>query len=85
MVTFQYTIKDAVRIHARPAGALVQEAKKYPASIMMKTEKGNADVKKLLAIMSLGIKQGEEITIEVSGEGEEAAATAIQEFLKANL
>ena len=29
MKTFDYTIKDAMGIHARPAGLLVKEAGKY--------------------------------------------------------
>ena len=29
MKTFEYTIKDELGIHARPAGLLVKEAKKY--------------------------------------------------------
>ena len=85
MVAFNYTIKDEVGIHARPAGMLVQEAKKHPATITLKTAKGSADARKLLAIMSLGVKQGDEVTVEVSGEDEEATAKVIQEFFAANL
>lgn len=29
MKTFEYTIKDELGIHARPAGLLVKEAKKF--------------------------------------------------------
>lgn len=29
MKTFEYTIKDELGIHARPAGMLVKEAKKF--------------------------------------------------------
>ena len=85
MVAFNYTIKDEVGIHARPAGMLVQEAKKHPATITLKTAKGSADARKLLAIMSLGVKPGDEVTVDVSGEDEEATAQVIQEFFAANL
>lgn len=86
MVTFNYTITDEVGIHARPAGILVQEAKKYSsATITVKAAKGSADARKLLAIMSLGVKQGDEVTVEVSGEDEEAVAKAIQTFFENNL
>ena len=33
MKTFDYVIKDEVGIHARPAGILVKEAKKYASTI----------------------------------------------------
>lgn len=85
MVSFKYTITDEVGIHARPAGILVKEAKKYPATITLKTAKGSADARKLMAIMALGVKQNDEVIVEVEGENEEQAAKEIQAFFEANL
>ncbi len=85
MVSFKYTITDEVGIHARPAGILVKEAKKYPATITLKTAKGSADARKLMAIMALGVKQNDEVTVEVEGENEEQVAKEIQAFFEANL
>ncbi len=85
MVSFKYTITDEVGIHARPAGILVKEAKKYPATITLKTARGSADARKLMAIMALGVKQNDEVTIEVEGENEEQTAKEIQAFFEANL
>ena len=85
MVSFKYTITDEVGIYARPAGILVKEAKKYPATITLKTAKGSADARKLMAIMALGVKQNDEVTVEVEGENEEQAAKEIQAFFEANL
>lgn len=85
MVSFKYTITDEVGIHARPAGILVKEAKKYPATITLKTAKGSADARKLMAIMALGVKQNDEVTVEVEGENEEQVAKEIQVFFEANL
>ena len=85
MKSFEYTIKDELGIHARPAGILVKEAKKYPATITLKTAKGSADARKLMAIMALGVKQNDEVTVEVEGENEEQAAKEIQAFFEANL
>ena len=36
-------------------------------------------------LMSLGVKQGNEIEVQVSGGAEEANAAALEAFLKANL
>ena len=33
MKTFNYTIQDALGIHARPAGVLVKEVKKFESKI----------------------------------------------------
>ena len=35
--------------------------------------------------MGLGVKQGEEIQVQIEGEDEEQAAAALEAFLKANL
>ena len=35
--------------------------------------------------MGLGVKQGEEIEVQVEGADEEVAATALENFLKENL
>ena len=36
MKTFNYTITDPVGIHARPAGMLVKEVKKYESKVTIK-------------------------------------------------
>ena len=43
------------------------------------------DAARLMAVMSLGVKQGQTITVTAEGEDEEAAASGIQAFLEANL
>lgn len=83
---FKYTITDPVGIHARPAGLLVKELKQYGSAIKIINKDGKAaDAKKLLALMGLGIRQGDEITVSVEGDDEEGAAAAIEKFLKENL
>lgn len=38
MKKFEYVIKDEAGIHARPAGMLVKEAKKYQSKIVLEKE-----------------------------------------------
>ena len=86
MKEFKYTITAPVGIHARPAGLLVKEVKKHASAIKIANKDGkSADAKKLLALMGLGIRQGDEITVTVEGDDEAEAAAAIEAFLKANL
>ncbi len=86
MKTFEYTITDPVGIHARPAGVLVKQIKTYPG-VTVTITKGPKSVNalKLMALMGLGIKQGETITVSVEGENEEAVAAEIETFFKENL
>lgn len=85
MKTFNYVITDEVGLHARPAGLLVKEAGKYAAGVTISCNGKEADGKRLLALMGLGVKQGDEVSVSVSGEDEEAAAGKLEEFFKTNL
>lgn len=85
MVTFSYTITDEVGIHARPAGLLVKEAKSYEETVMLSCNGKSADAKRLMALLSLGVKKGDTVAVEVSGENEAETAGKLEEFFKANL
>ena len=85
MKTFNYTIQDALGIHASPAGVLVKEVKKFESKITIEGNGKSADAGKLLAVMGMGIKQGTEITVKAEGADEDAAIAAMEEFFKANL
>ena len=86
MKSFDYVITDPVGIHARPAGILVKEVKNYKDSVVTLT-KGEKSVNllKLMALMQMGIKQGDKVTVSVEGGDEAAVAAKIEEFFKANL
>ena len=56
MKNFMYTIKDEMGIHARPAGMLAKEAKKYESKITITKDGKSADVSRLMAVMSMAVK-----------------------------
>lgn len=85
MKSFNYVITDKIGIHARPAGLLVKEAKNFVSEIIIKKGDKQVEARKLMALMGLGVKCGEEITVEVSGEDEETACAALETFFKENL
>lgn len=85
MKTFDYTITDNEGIHARPAGLLVKEAKKYASKITITKDGKTADAGRLMAIMALGVKGGMTITVSVEGEDEADACEAMQQFFANNL
>ncbi len=85
MKSFEYTVQDPIGIHARPAGLLVKEVKKYASTITLSKGEKSVNALKLMAIMGLGIKQGETVKITVEGDDEEKAAAEIEAFFKANL
>lgn len=86
MKSFEYTITDPVGIHARPAGLLVKAIKGFAGSTVTITKGDKAvNALKLMALMQMGIKQGDTVKVDVEGGDEEAVAAAIEEFFKANL
>lgn len=85
MESFKYVIKDEIGIHARPAGLLVKAAKEYASKVTVECNGKSADARKLMALMSMGVKSGDEVTITVEGEDEAAAAASLEKFFSENL
>lgn len=85
MKEFKYVIKDEIGIHARPAGQMVKVAKMFDSKITLEANGKTADATKLMSLMSLGVKHGNEVTMKAEGEDEEAAIIRMEEFMKTNL
>jgi len=84
MKTFEYTITDPVGIHARPAGIMVKEIKKYASTVTIAKGEKSVNALKLMALMGMGIKQGDTVKVTIEGADEETAAAEIESFFKAN-
>ena len=85
MKQFSYVIKDKEGIHARPAGLVVAEAKKFAGAVTIENKGKTADLKRIIAVMALCVKSGEEVIVRVDGAGEDAAAAAIEKVFQDNL
>ncbi len=83
--SFTYVITDKEGIHARPAGIVVAEAKKYASQITIENKGKSADLKRIFGVMSLCVKCGEEVKITATGADEEAAAEGLEKAFKENL
>ena len=86
MKQFTYTIQDSMGIHARPAGLLVKAAAAFKdITIEISSNGKKADVKRIMAIMSMGVKKGHTVTVTVEGDNEEADFETVEKFFKENL
>ena len=85
MKTFVYIIKDELGIHARPAGMLAKTAKALDSEITITKGERTVGAAKLMALMGLGIKCGDTITVKINGGDEAASEKVMKEFLEANL
>ena len=80
MKNFSYTIQDEIGIHARPAGILAKKAKEYTSEILLECNGKTVSVTKLMALMGLGVKCGDKVTVTVSGPDEEQACSELEQF-----
>ena len=84
MKSFEHVITEPVGIHARPAGMLNKEAKKFKSTILVYKGEKSANVLRLMAVMGLGVKCGETVKVTIEGEDEDVVAPIVEEFFKAN-
>ncbi|GMO40302.1 MAG: HPr family phosphocarrier protein [Treponemataceae bacterium] len=85
MRQFSYTITDPLGIHARPAGELVKKAKEFQSEMTIAKGGKSADLKKLFAVLKLGVKHSDTIEIAIEGADEQDAEPAVKSFLESNL
>lgn len=85
MKTFDYTIKDELGIHARPAGILAKEAKKFTSECTLTKDGNTKKLTQLMMLMSLGVKQGETVTVTAEGADEDEAIAALKAVFEENL
>ena len=82
MKEFKYVVQDELGLHARPAGLLVKEAAKFKSAITLDSGAKKADAKRIMAVMSMGVKKGVEVTVSIEGEDEDAAYETIKKFFE---
>jgi phosphocarrier protein len=85
MRKFTYTIKNPMGIHARPAGLLVKKATEFNSRIILSYNDKSVDLKKVMAIMAMEIRQNQTVTVICEGSDEERATSELEEFFRTNL
>ncbi|MDF2700248.1 MAG: Phosphocarrier protein of system [Haloplasmataceae bacterium] len=78
----KFTVSDEAGLHARPATVLVNAASKFSSELFLEYTGRKVNLKSIMGVMSLGIRQGAQITIIAEGEDEEQAIQAIEQVLK---
>ncbi len=85
MVRFSYTVRDELGIHARPAGLLAKLAGGFTSKITIQNGQGEADGKRLIALMKLGVVKGQTVDVIIDGDDEASAMEELQKFMQENL
>lgn len=82
MGQFTYVINDEVGIHARPAGLLVKLAKGASCAVSLTKGEKTVDASKLMAVMGLGVKKGDTVTVAAD---DDAVLAELKKFFDENL
>lgn len=85
MEQFTYKISDPNGIHARPAGQLVKLVKELSGTVTIIKDEKAVRAEKLIALMGLGIRNGDVITVQVEGDNEKVDAARLKSFLEERL
>ena len=81
MVSKSMTINIPKGLEARPVALLVQVASQYESSIYVEIQEKKVNAKSIMGMMSLGLAEGEKITIIANGPDENVAVDAIDKYI----
>lgn len=85
MVSQKVTVCNKLGLHARPAGTLVNLAKKYPCVVKLRAGAKVVNVKSIMDLLSAGVKCGTEVEFLCDGVDEARALEEILVAVKAGL
>ena len=85
MQSFEYVVQLGSGLHARIAGELMRVVKSFKSDVTLYVGDRSANLQKVLGVMNLAIKKGDQIRIVVEGNDEDVAFDEISHFVKENL
>ncbi len=81
MVTKEMEVELKGGLEARPAAVFVQTASKFKSNVCVMYNEKKVNAKSIMGMMSLGLAQGEKITVSADGPDEENAVDEIEKYL----
>ena len=79
------TVNVKADIDARPIAMLVQVASQFDSSVYIDCDEKHVNAKSIMGMMTLALKDGEEVTIVTDGSDEAKAADEIENYLTLDL
>ena len=83
----EISVEHPIGLHARPAAVFVRLASSFPAAITLSKVKSGAkpvNAKSILAVLSLGVNQGDTIALDADGVRAEEAIAALSDLVRSN-
>ena len=81
MIKKSVKIEHSNGLEARPVALLVQVASQYESTVYLESGSKRVNAKSIMGMMSLGLNNGEEVTVICEGKDEEAATDNVEKLL----
>jgi phosphocarrier protein len=82
MVEIKLVMTNKSGLHARPAAEFTKLAARYKSKIILEGNGKTADAKRLLMVLTMGIRQGGELTIKAEGPDEIESIEALKNLVE---
>jgi len=82
MIRKNFTIKNHLGIHARPAGQLVKVASRFKSSIYISKNGNEVNAKSIMGVLMLEAGFGSEVIVRIDGDDEFSALEAIADLIE---
>lgn len=82
MIEKNLILTNKLGLHARPAADFTKLAAKFNCKITLKGKGKTADGKSIIAVLTLGIRNEEQLTIIADGPEETACIEALQKLVE---
>ncbi|HZG75804.1 MAG TPA: HPr family phosphocarrier protein, partial [Paenibacillus sp.] len=73
MISQTFAVTNPQGFHVRPTKVFVEKASAFPCKIQVACKGKKVNGKSSLSMLTLGIAQGDEVTLEIDGDQEELA------------
>ena len=81
MIKKSMKVQIANGLEARPVAVLVQVASQYECAVYVESEEIRVNAKSNMGLMTLGLNEGECVTISTEGTDEKEAMQGIEQYL----
>lgn len=75
------TIGLSSGLEARPVAMLVQIASQFDSQIYVENNNARVNAKSIMGMMTLGLDNGEEVTVTANGKDESEAMDGVEKYL----
>ncbi|MDF2592593.1 MAG: hpr [Clostridia bacterium] len=82
MIEVNLILANKLGLHARPAADFTKLAAKFKSKITLVGKGKTVDAKSILMVLTMGIKQGEQLTIIAEGPDEVECIEVLRDFIE---